>query len=66
MKKSDLRWLGDLTMYGGIGLCLLSMLVRTAGGTNLFGYGVMNVFIVGMGLMVFNCMLKLSTRPPEK
>lgn len=57
---------GSLSGILGALLCLIAGLARIAGFYYLAGYQSTTLFIAGLGLMVFACLVKLETLQPQK
>ena len=55
-----LHSLGTASGLFGALICLVSGLTRVSGSFYLGGYAATTLFMVGLGLMVFACLLKLE------
>lgn len=55
-----LHYLGTASGLLGALICLASGLTRASGSFYLGGYAATTLFMVGVGLMVFACLLKLE------
>jgi len=53
---------GNLVGVIGIVICLMSAVGRFYGDNSVLGFQAINMFIVGVGLMVFGCFAKISGR----
>jgi hypothetical protein len=62
VKKRDFNWIANVALYSGAVLCIVSVLLKLQGSQLLFGSKPISVFILGVGLMVFNCAVKLETK----
>ncbi|MEH6571407.1 MAG: hypothetical protein V7709_20155 [Halioglobus sp.] len=51
---------GHIAAVLGILLCLASGLARVSGSYHLAGYEATTLFLVGVGVMVFACLMKLE------
>ena len=51
---------GNIAALVGIALCAISGLARLAGQYHLAGFENTTLFLAGVGLMVFACLLKLQ------
>jgi len=54
-----IRYLGIVSAILGVAVCLLSGLARLLGYYIIAEYELTTLFIVGVGMMVFACVLKL-------
>jgi hypothetical protein len=52
---------GTVVGTAGVLLCLASGLARVSGSFYLIGFESTSIFLAGMGLMQFACLLKLET-----
>ena len=57
--NKPLRLLGDVAAIGGILVCGLSGAMRVFGINEIAGFGTMALFTVGIGMMVFACLVKV-------
>ena len=55
-----LQYLGTASGLLGALICLVSGLTRVSGSFYLGGYAATTLFMAGIGLMVFACLLKLE------
>lgn len=51
---------GSVSAVAGIAICAVSGLARVAGYYYVFGFQSTTLFNVGVGLMVFTCLLRLE------
>jgi hypothetical protein len=56
------QYIGNLAGVVGVTICLVSIFSRFIGEMVLVQFQAINVFIVGVGFMVFGCFCKLSGR----
>lgn len=61
----NLTLAGSVSGLLGIAICLISGLARVAGFYYLANYQATTVFNMGIGLMVFSCLVKLHTLPNQ-
>lgn len=62
----NLVWAGSISGIVGALICFISGLARIAGYFYLAGYQSTTLFTVGVGLMVFACLVKLETQSPSR
>lgn len=58
--KQALNYTGTFAGIGGALLCAISGIARVQGGFYLYGYEMTTVFNLGVGVMVFACLVKLE------
>jgi hypothetical protein len=64
--NKNLALAGSISGIFGAVICFIAGLARIAGFYYLAGYQSTTVFNVGMGLMVFACLVKLETLSPRQ
>tara|TARA_B110000503_G_scaffold34861_2_gene56943 strand:+ start:74842 stop:75045 length:204 start_codon:yes stop_codon:yes gene_type:complete len=57
---------GSILGILGASTCFIAGLARIAGYYYLVGYQSTTIFNVGVGLMIFACLIKLETLQPQK
>jgi len=62
MKKSDLTWLAKMALYGGMIFCGVAVIARFQGIASVYGFSPLTLLVVGIGLMVFDCAIKLEMK----
>lgn len=57
--KQLFNWGSHLAAIAGLLGCLFAGIASLGGGDQLFGYDVKTIFLVGIGGLVFACLLRL-------
>ncbi|MDX2463103.1 MAG: hypothetical protein QNK31_01205 [Porticoccus sp.] len=55
-----LEMLGNIIALSGVLVCLVAGITRASGGSFVGNFEAMTLFMVGVGVMVFSCLLKLE------
>ena len=66
MKRADMMWMSRASFYAGVSFCIVSGMAAFSDQIHLMGQKPISIFIVGIGLMVFNLCLTAESRSAKR